>query len=48
MVDGGMELWVGVLPLAVQVLSAQRAAMAREGKETVEEWNAGDTPTVRT
>lgn len=37
MVDGGVELRIGVLPLAIQILSAQRAAMAGAGKETAEE-----------
>lgn len=38
MVDGGVELRVGVLPLAIQVLSAQRAAVAGAGgRETAAE-----------
>lgn len=32
MVDGGVELRIGVLPLAVQILSAQRTAMAGAGR----------------
>lgn len=31
-VDGGVELGIGVLPLAIQILSTQRTAMAGAGR----------------
>lgn len=37
MVDGGMELRIGVLPLAIQILSSQRATMAAAETKMSEE-----------
>lgn len=36
MVDGGVELRTGVLPLAIQILSTQRTTMTTAEKETAE------------
>lgn len=56
-VDGGVELSIGVLPLAIQILSAQRAAMAGagngdSGREEAQRVGGGeqsdvDNPTAR-
>lgn len=43
MVDGGVKLRIGTLPLAIQILSAQRTTMTTAEKEMEEKGREKDT-----